>query len=1312
MKKFIAIIFICLPFFAMAQTEPPTQVFNGRLYEYKNALKAKIFLPAATDTIGIMPSLLAPGAIIYRLADKSLYLFVDPYWQKLATGSGGILVRDSLKQLSALPGKTDAVTVVKDSMNGGVFYWSAIGTPDSTTVFPAANGYWVRSRDLLNKTGYYRAPWPVEFTWRPFSIYRDAVGKWTTSFDMQEFINQQIPGKAVQYVNYATGNDANAGLSPAQAKKSVNAAYSAGGRVIYLSSGIIDWNGFKTLTTDGSDLVLIGAGMDKTYITSNDTANNVFTLSSGTTYTTSRPNIGGAFDYKYTNEDGYFIRHKNVNSLALCQSTPGSIYVTGSTVYVNLIDGRAPDANFKLQFDAQAALIQADAGKIIMKDLTFAGHRQGTYIRGTTESTPSTAQVYAYNCSFIYGLLESGLRVNNIAYCHTENCVGYGNGIDGFNYKSTANINKMKIVEVNNKGYRNGLLNGINLNSVKNGSSAHDSLTVVRVGGTFYENAGPNVVDVGATTLSYNVGVNANNSKGYVSVDPNGGNNDFLVSSPSLSTSKMYLLDCTSFGSTVAIEGRGGSQMYSIKSLYPAGAQHVGNVVFLDSLPASSGGNNSITSEKYNAQGVQKSILQDSLNNRYTKSISDSLFKQSTIFVEQFRKPGMTDWQVIDSATKAMQSNGAIELQAGRTYMIDNSVLMPNGGTLIGNAATIKRANQTATTLSVAAGSAATSITVVIVPVDWKVGSILQLYTDSTTNKSILGSRIIMGISGNVITLSAPVGTSGDATITTWPIGTSVRRVYPLITSRNYSFNTSQSFNVYNLKIDGNKENNAGSFYWNVNQAIVTNGVGSRIVGCDFYNISNECIYGHGFYVAGNTGKRLFGSFVHLSGNDTVKWVKPAIIISNTIDSVNLAGVPTMTHSEAAITLSYSGGYATIANNRFSNGAESCIGSISWTDDIADGGTSNFEIIGNYFHNFKSIVYYIYDAGIRSPSKNIYITNNTFDSCGVNDWTPYYSLNAYKGFKIGDNNLVRGTTWNTMKSWNINQSMVIGNDSLFNVTRPFSSFQNTALEIFDKKKEGYPRLLITSDTSSLTQGGAAISFQTNKTVSTEKRFAEIVGGQDIANINTNVSGYMSLSTTLSGNLIERMRITSAGDLGIGISTPFNASGYRTATIDGITGSIYNLNVNGTRTGSLIADGSGLNVFTAGSSIPILFSINGSEKMRVNSTGKIGINNTSPASYMSVSGSIAAAITSTAVNLTLTDAHYTVRATASGITLTLPTAANAFSGGAGRIYCIQNYNTGGNITITSFLNNGTPTTTIASGSKVWIQSDGANWYQIN
>lgn len=94
MKKIIAIIFICLPFFVMAQTEPPTQVFNGRLYEYKNALKTKIFLPAATDTVGIMPSLLAPGAIIYRLADKSLYQFVDPYWQKIATGSG--LAIDSL----------------------------------------------------------------------------------------------------------------------------------------------------------------------------------------------------------------------------------------------------------------------------------------------------------------------------------------------------------------------------------------------------------------------------------------------------------------------------------------------------------------------------------------------------------------------------------------------------------------------------------------------------------------------------------------------------------------------------------------------------------------------------------------------------------------------------------------------------------------------------------------------------------------------------------------------------------------------------------------------------------------------------------------------------------------------------------------------------------------------------------------------------------------------------------------------------------------------------------------------------------------
>lgn len=107
-------------------------------------------------------------------------------------------------------------------------------------------------------------------------------------------------------------------------------------------------------------------------------------------------------------------------------------------------------------------------------------------------------------------------------------------------------------------------------------------------------------------------------------------------------------------------------------------------------------------------------------------------------------------------------------------------------------------------------------------------------------------------------------------------------------------------------------------------------------------------------------------------------------------------------------------------------------------------------------------------------------------------------------------------------------------------------------------------------------------------------------------------------------------------------------------------------------------------------------------------GLFGIGNAAPSSKLTVNGSVAAAITSISANTTLTSAHYTIRATTSGITVTFPTASSC----PGRIYCIINYNTGGTITTSAFLSpSAVSTTTIANQTTVWVQSDGSNWYQI-
>jgi len=77
--------------------------------------------------------------------------------------------------------------------------------------------------------------------------------------------------------------------------------------------------------------------------------------------------------------------------------------------------------------------------------------------------------------------------------------------------------------------------------------------------------------------------------------------------------------------------------------------------------------------------------------------------------------------------------------------------------------------------------------------------------------------------------------------------------------------------------------------------------------------------------------------------------------------------------------------------------------------------------------------------------------------------------------------------------------------------------------------------------------------------------------------------------------------------------------------------------------------------------------NNTEKMRVTSSGNVGIGTTTPTSTLQVNGSISTPITQTATSLTLTSAHQTIVVSnaAVAVTITLPLASTC----TGRIYTI-------------------------------------------
>jgi len=87
---------------------------------------------------------------------------------------------------------------------------------------------------------------------------------------------------------------------------------------------------------------------------------------------------------------------------------------------------------------------------------------------------------------------------------------------------------------------------------------------------------------------------------------------------------------------------------------------------------------------------------------------------------------------------------------------------------------------------------------------------------------------------------------------------------------------------------------------------------------------------------------------------------------------------------------------------------------------------------------------------------------------------------------------------------------------------------------------------------------------------------------------------------------EAMRIDSSGNVGIGM-TPTNTSNYTTLDISNNTGSIVNLNDNGTRIGSFFNTANDVTVGNFSSTGFLGFRTNSTERMRITSDGEVRIN---------------------------------------------------------------------------------------------------------
>ncbi|SMC45646.1 hypothetical protein [Pedobacter africanus] len=389
----------------------------------------------------------------------------------------------------------------------------------------------------------------------------------------------------------------------------------------------------------------------------------------------------------------------------------------------------------------------------------------------------------------------------------------------------------------------------------------------------------------------------------------------------------------------------------------------------------------------------------------------DSLKKFSTsVNVESFRKPGLTDDKIIQDAIDYGGKGSLIVLGSNIVYNIVNSLLLDSNQALIGKKSVLKRGNSIFTTLSSSAGASSNSITVTSVPNGWKPGDQLQLYTDTTASKSSSLNLRILSIAGNVISLSRPVNSSVDGTITVWPMGAYVRKIYSLISSKHLLDSVNAPFSVHGVIFQGNKENNNQNYYWYANPAVVIRGFQSVISNCYFFDSPNETIVSQGAHVIGNFAYNINGSFVHISGQADIEThafeQENMYIQNNYVNNSNIISTLITGHSEGVITNSFNGGNATITGNRFFNGGEAVLGAFSTSSLPAHIGVGRLVYADNYAENFDQIIYE-FSGGSGSIEGSVTFNGGEFNNCGINDWSSaaYYGISG-QSMKLSGNTTI------------------------------------------------------------------------------------------------------------------------------------------------------------------------------------------------------------------------------------------------------------------------------------------------------------------
>ena len=353
---------------------------------------------------------------------------------------------------------------------------------------------------------------PVGFGWTPpIKIYENA-GVYTTDYDPTPFLVEGAPDVTTYYVDAQNGNDANAGtaISPKKTLTTIT-----GGRITNLlifARGTFYKNNGGYIQSGQDNFCMVAWGGAPCIITTEADADFpfVWTDEGGGVWSSPAPpgsTLNGINVYLGTDVET-LTKYTYATGLTNCQATPSTFFRTTSPIkhWVHTSDGTSPDTGHTIYGTNSAAFSTNVASFAYDQRRAFHGisFRGGNAAFDVSGDSSYSKVIERVNCDFKHASNFAASKASGTSTVISYGCTAGPSVFDGFSYSTaTGGVggNVANGIEINCTGRNNGVLSAAN-----QGSTTHFTGKLIRVNGTYADNANDQIADVGGDTRSWNLG--------------------------------------------------------------------------------------------------------------------------------------------------------------------------------------------------------------------------------------------------------------------------------------------------------------------------------------------------------------------------------------------------------------------------------------------------------------------------------------------------------------------------------------------------------------------------------------------------------------------------------------------------------------------------------------------------------------------------------------------------------------------------------------------------------------------------------------